>query len=39
MSITLTPADVSALYHDGLDASVIVSSNKNAHKTVLLNTG
>jgi len=36
MSITLTPAGVSALYHDVLDASVIVSSKKNAHTTVLL---
>jgi len=29
-------AGLSALYHDGLDASVIVSSNKNARTTVLL---
>jgi len=36
MSITLTPAGLSASYHDGLDASVIVTSNKNAHTTVLL---
>jgi hypothetical protein len=37
LSTILTPAGLSVSCHDGLDASVIVSSNKNAHTLVLLN--